>query len=119
MDLIGYPSFLDWVVWWLSKACNCLLLIYSSKYLYLERISHSIISQIVGYSLTSFIAGFASARLYRQMNGQHWVRNTLICIFIYTLPVFLIWVCIHTIALFYDSTIALPFSWSVVLFALW
>lgn len=87
---------------------------------YQKRATASFLSTaIVGYSLTSFIAGFASARLYRQMNGQHWVRNTLICIFIYTLPVFLIWVCIHTIALFYDSTIALPFSWSVVLFALW
>ncbi|GJQ15625.1 hypothetical protein GpartN1_g7416.t1 [Galdieria partita] len=71
------------------------------------------------YSLTSFIAGFGSARLYRQMNGQRWVRNTLLCIFIYTLPVLMIWSCINTVALFYDSTIALPFSLGLVLFALW
>eukprot|EP00871_Galdieria_phlegrea_P002918 jgi/Galph1/3627/GphlegSOOS_G2303.1 len=76
-------------------------------------------SMVITYFMTSPISGFASGRLYRQMNGVHWVRNALICIFVYTLPVFLVWSVLNTFALFYDSTMALPFYVGFSLFILW
>lgn len=71
------------------------------------------------YALTSGIAGFVSAKNYRQMNGEKWVWNINLTACLYTVPFFLTWSIINSVAWAYGSTQALPFTTIVVLGLVW
>lgn len=71
------------------------------------------------FALTSCVSGYTSARLYRQMNGDHWVWNVNLTACLYTAPFFLIWSVINSVAWYYGSTQALPATTILVLLLIW
>uniref|UniRef100_A0A7S4G828 Transmembrane 9 superfamily member n=1 Tax=Eutreptiella gymnastica TaxID=73025 RepID=A0A7S4G828_9EUGL len=74
---------------------------------------------IVVYSLTAVAAGYSSAAFYRKIEGTNWVRNVLTTVTLFALPAFLVWSVLNTVAIFYSSTVALPFGTIIALFALY
>eukprot|EP01083_Nonionella_stella_P095805 269085_1 len=80
----------------------------------------SIISSIIFvYCFTSGIAGHCSATLYREFGGRKWatLATTTACLF--TLPFFVIFLCVNGIAWHYKSSAALPFIYIAAIFSLW
>lgn len=71
------------------------------------------------YALTSCIAGYVSARAYKQMNGDSWVWNVNLTACIYTVPFFCTWAFINSVAWAYGSTQALPFTTVIILALIW
>lgn len=71
------------------------------------------------YAATAGIAGFTSGYLYKQMGGNAWVRNALATIVVFCGPVACVWMYLHSVALMYNSTRALPFWTIAVIFLLW
>lgn len=74
---------------------------------------------IVLYALTSFIGGYTSVRLYRQMNGKNWVRCTLITAGLFPVPVASVFMWVNSIAIAHNSTSALPFTALLTVLALY
>ncbi|CAM9230737.1 unnamed protein product [Phaeothamnion confervicola] len=74
---------------------------------------------IVLYVLTSFVGGFLSARLYRQLGGKHWVRNVVTTALVFPGPLFCIFSCVNSIAWYCGSTAALPVFTAAVVFLMW
>lgn len=71
------------------------------------------------YALTSGVSGYISAKTFRQMNGDNWVWNVNLTACIYTVPFFLVWSFINSVAWAYGSTQALPFTTIIVLGLTW
>jgi len=65
---------------------------------------------VVLYCLTSFVAGFSSIRLYRQMNGKNWVRCIVLTAGLFPAPTVAIFMWVNSVALAHGSTSALPFT---------
>merc|ERR1719223_1937536 len=74
---------------------------------------------VVLYCLTSFVAGFSSIRLYRQMNGKNWVRCLLLTAGLFPVPTVAIFMWVNSVALAHRSTSALPFTAILTVFALY
>ncbi|RLN47770.1 hypothetical protein BBJ29_006068 [Phytophthora kernoviae] len=73
---------------------------------------------IVLYALTAGIGGFHSARLYRQLGGQRWVWNILICVLVIPGPLVVIFSFLNSVAIWNDSSAALPFGTIMIVLAL-
>lgn len=71
------------------------------------------------YALTSCVAGYVSARTYKQMNGEKWVWNVNLTACLYTVPFFLTWSILNSVAWIYGSTQALPATTVIVLGLVW
>ena len=65
---------------------------------------------VVLYCLTSFVAGYTSVRLYRQMNEKNWVRCVLLTAGLFPTPVVGVFIWVNSIAVAHGSTSALPFT---------
>merc|ERR1712157_318691 len=65
---------------------------------------------VVLYCLTSFVAGYSSIRLYRQMNGKNWVRCIVLTAGLFPAPTVAIFMWVNSVALAHGSTSALPFT---------
>lgn len=74
---------------------------------------------IVLYALTSFIGGFISARLYRQLQGANWVWNTVLTAIIFPGPLSMIFMWVNTVAWSRGSTAALPWHTVMIIAALY
>ncbi|KAL0423324.1 UNVERIFIED_CONTAM: Transmembrane 9 superfamily member 2 [Sesamum radiatum] len=74
---------------------------------------------VVIYSLTSGIAGYASAAFYCQLEGTNWVKNLLLTGSLFCGPLFLAFCFLNTVAIAYHATAALPFGTIVVIFLIW
>eukprot|EP00245_Coleochaete_scutata_P002916 TRINITY_DN14158_c0_g1_i1.p1 TRINITY_DN14158_c0_g1~~TRINITY_DN14158_c0_g1_i1.p1 ORF type:complete len:653 (-),score=99.92 TRINITY_DN14158_c0_g1_i1:950-2722(-) len=74
---------------------------------------------VVIYALTSGIAGYTSASYFKQLEGENWVRNVLLTGCLFCGPLFLTFTFLNTVAIFYNSTAALPFGTIVVIFLIW
>ncbi len=73
---------------------------------------------VVLYCLTSFVAGFSSVKLYRQMNGKLWVRCILLTALLFPVPVVSVFLWVNSVALAHGSTSALPFTAILTVLAL-
>ena len=71
------------------------------------------------YAFTSGIAGFVSARVYKQMNGDKWVWNVNLTVCLFTMPFFVVWSVVNSVAWYYGSTQALPFTTIIILLLVW
>lgn len=60
------------------------------------------------YVLTSFITGYISARLYRQMGGKNWTWNIITAALVFPGPLALVWSFLNSVAWSNASTAALP-----------
>eukprot|EP00537_Pseudo-nitzschia_pungens_P004756 CAMPEP_0172376938 /NCGR_PEP_ID=MMETSP1060-20121228/68644_1 /TAXON_ID=37318 /ORGANISM="Pseudo-nitzschia pungens, Strain cf. cingulata" /LENGTH=627 /DNA_ID=CAMNT_0013104603 /DNA_START=45 /DNA_END=1928 /DNA_ORIENTATION=+ len=65
---------------------------------------------VILYCLTSFVAGYSSIRLYRQMNGKNWVRCIVLTAGLFPAPTVSIFMWVNSVALVHGSTSALPFT---------
>ena len=50
------------------------------------------------YALTSCVSGYVSAKHYKQMNGERWVWNINLTASLYTIPFFITWSIINSLA---------------------
>lgn len=73
---------------------------------------------VVLYCLTSFIAGYSSIRLYRQMNGKNWVRCIIITAGLFPVPTTFVFMWVNSVAMAHGSTSALPFTAILTVMAL-
>jgi transmembrane 9 superfamily protein 1 len=71
------------------------------------------------YALTAAIAGYASATLFRKMQGKNWVRNVVQTSILLALPFFGIFFFENSVAWYYDVTTALPFPTIVLMVTIW
>merc|ERR1712194_988987 len=68
------------------------------------------------YVLASLAGGYVSGLWYQRLHGDHWSLNTFLTALIFAGPVFCVWSIANTIAIFYNSTAAIPFvdTWPCV-----
>lgn len=76
-------------------------------------------SALCCYAATAWIAGFSSGYLYKQMGGGAWVRNALATVLVFCGPAAVIWLCLNSVALLYNSTRALPIWTIAAIIGLW
>lgn len=74
---------------------------------------------VVMYAFTSVIAGFVSARVFRQLDGTNWIANVNLTTGLFAVPMFIVWALNNTVSWIYDSTQALPYTTVLVLGLLW
>jgi len=74
---------------------------------------------VVLYCMTSFVAGFSSIRLYRQMNGKNWVQCIVITAGLFPAPIVATFMWVNSVALAHGSTSALPFTTILTVTALY
>ncbi|KAF1332018.1 Endomembrane protein 70-like protein, partial [Globisporangium splendens] len=73
---------------------------------------------IVLYALTASVGGYHSASLYRQLGGQRWVWNILLSVFIIPGPLLVIFSFLNSVAIWNDSSAALPFGTIMIVLAI-
>ena len=73
---------------------------------------------VVLYCLTSFVGGFTSVRMFRQMGGKDWVRCIMLTVSLFPVPVVSVFLWVNTIALAHGSTSALPVTAVLTVFFL-
>lgn len=73
---------------------------------------------VVSYAVTSGLGGYVSARLYRQLGGKNWVWNIVLCAFVVPGPLLLVFAFLNTVAIWNDSSAALPFGTIMILLGL-
>lgn len=71
------------------------------------------------YAVTCGIAGFVSARMYRQLGGKTWVRSVNLTSCLFSVPLFVVWSVQNSVAWAYNSTQALPFMTVLLLAVVW
>lgn len=74
---------------------------------------------ICSYALTAWIAGYTSGYAYKQMGGHRWIRNALATVVVFCGPVGAVMTYLHTVALAYQSTRAVPLWTIASIAALW
>ncbi|XP_065652076.1 transmembrane 9 superfamily member 1 isoform X2 [Hydra vulgaris] len=71
------------------------------------------------YALTCFISGYVSNSMYKQINGNNWAWNLILTASLFGVPFFAIWSIVNSIAWYYQSTQALPFTTVLLLVLIW
>ncbi|XP_065062619.1 transmembrane 9 superfamily member 1-like [Rhopilema esculentum] len=71
------------------------------------------------YALTCFVSGFVSNSFYKQIAGDKWAWNLVLTASLFSVPFFLIWSVINSVAWYNQSTQALPFTTIVLLLLIW
>merc|ERR550532_544413 len=71
------------------------------------------------YAVTSCIAGYVSANMYKKMGCDQWVWNINLTSALFALPFFLVWSFVNTVAWAYGSTQALPWGTVMLLGLMW
>ncbi|RHZ14459.1 hypothetical protein DYB37_009255, partial [Aphanomyces astaci] len=72
----------------------------------------------VAYPLTASIGGYRSASLYKQLGGQNWVWNIVACGLVIPGPLLGVFAFLNTVAIWNDSSAALPFGTIMILICL-
>lgn len=72
------------------------------------------------YAFTSFVGGFVSCRLFKQMGeGFRWVRCVHLTSCLFAVPFFVLWGFQNAVAWIYQSTHGLPFVTIIMMMAVW
>ncbi|XP_077990163.1 transmembrane 9 superfamily member 1-like [Glandiceps talaboti] len=74
---------------------------------------------ILLYALTCFVSGYVSANFYRRIGGENWVWNIVLTSCLFSVPFFVIWSVINSVAWYHQSTQALPFTTVLLLMIIW
>ena len=72
---------------------------------------------VVLYAATAFIAGFVSTRLYIQLGGTRWASNSVLTACLFSVPFFITFTVVNSVAWAYGSSSALPFATIVLIIA--
>ncbi|EQC28954.1 hypothetical protein SDRG_13291 [Saprolegnia diclina VS20] len=73
---------------------------------------------VVAYALTAGVGGYRSASLYKQLGGQRWVWNLVVSGLVVPGPLIAIFAFLNTVAIWNDSSAALPFGTIMILLCL-
>ncbi|XP_071854416.1 transmembrane 9 superfamily member 1-like [Apostichopus japonicus] len=71
------------------------------------------------YALTSCIAGYVSSNFYKQLGGEKWVWNIVLTSCMFSVPFFVVWSFVNSVAWYQGSTQALPFTTILLLMLVW
>ena len=71
------------------------------------------------YAFTCCIAGYISANLFKKIGGQNWVWNIILTTSFFSVPFFLVWSFVNTVAWIHQSTQALPFTTIILIMCMW
>jgi len=93
--------------------CACLAEIVSTT-----RRGSLLTTMLVLYCLTSFVGGYVSASLYKQMGGTKWVNNVLLTSVLFPAPLLVIFGWANSVAIAHGSTTALPFGTILIILSL-
>ena len=74
---------------------------------------------VVLYAATAFIAGFVSTRLYLQMGGTRWATNSVLTACLFSVPFFVTFCVVNSVAWAYGSSSALPVATILLIIALY
>jgi len=74
---------------------------------------------IVGYSLASFAAGYASASYYKRNSGKEWKEVMIMTATLLPGAFFAMSILINTVGYFYEATPSLSFSSMMIMLAIW
>ncbi|CAI2176596.1 7818_t:CDS:2 [Funneliformis geosporum] len=77
--------------------------------LYAERAT-ILTASIFFYTLTSVVAGYTSASTYYVYGGRHWIKNVLVTASLWPGLLSVITIIINSIAIYYSSSRAIPFT---------
>ena len=77
------------------------------------------VSAVMFYAMTSVINGYISTRLYLQMQGDKWALQSLLTCGLFTIPCFLTFCFVNSIAWYYGSSSALPAASAAFLICMW
>jgi len=78
-----------------------------------------LVSAIVLYALTSFVAGGISSYWLKKMEGTNWVWNVVLTASVFALPFLLMAFFVNTVAVTYHVTKALPFTTILTVLFIW
>lgn len=71
------------------------------------------------YASTCCIAGYVSSRVFRALDGNRWAWNIVLTSSLFSAPFFLVWSIVNSVAWYYQSTQALPFTTIFLLMLVW
>lgn len=74
---------------------------------------------VIGYLVTTILAGYVSGNLYTRLDGRLWVRAMLLSACLFPASVFAVVSVLNFVAVIYGSLAALPFGLIVLLLFLW
>jgi len=74
---------------------------------------------VVLYALTACIAGYVATSQYLSLGGTKWASNAVLTACVFAVPFFFVFSIVNSIAWFYGSSTALPFSTIVIIMLLW
>lgn len=74
---------------------------------------------ILLYAFTSCISGFVSCNFFVKLGGHNWVWNIILTSCLFSVPFFVMWSFVNTVALAYSSTQALPFTTILLILFIW
>ncbi|CAJ0845060.1 10467_t:CDS:10 [Entrophospora sp. SA101] len=86
--------------------------------LYTERAT-IMTASIFFYTLTSAVAGYTSASIYHLYGGRNWIKNVMLTATLWPGTVTIITGLINSIAVYYSSSRAIPFTIMLAMFAIW
>eukprot|EP01147_Barroeca_monosierra_P004575 gene4574-6771_t len=99
---------------------TALLLVMATLGMFNVRRHHAMSSAgIALFVLTGAISGFISTRLFVQMEGQGWAWNIVLTASLFSLPFFVTWSFINSVAWASGSTQALPATTIIILMLIW
>ena len=71
------------------------------------------------FGFLAVVSGFVSNSFYKQIAGDKWAWNLVLTASLFSVPFFLIWSVINSVAWYYQSTQALPFTTIILLMLIW
>jgi hypothetical protein len=74
---------------------------------------------VVAYALTAGVAGYVSTSLYVQLGGEKWATSAVVTASVFSLPFFVNFCVVNTLAIAYGSSSALPFGTILIMFFVW
>jgi len=74
---------------------------------------------IMLYAVTCGIAGYVSNRLYKSLDGINWVWNIVLTSCIFSVPAFIVWSVVNSVAWYTKSTQAMPFGTIILCLLIW
>ena len=78
------------------------------SYQYSMRTAYS--TMIFLYLITTGASGFVSTSIYKKLGGKSVIANEIFTLVLFIIPLCAIWMVLNTIAIFYQSTAAMPFK---------
>ncbi|KAK2560122.1 Transmembrane 9 superfamily member 1 [Acropora cervicornis] len=124
-DVFRFPPYKSWLCAILGAGCQFLTLCFGIIFMALlglfnvHRHGSMNTAAVLLYALTCCISGYVSANFYKKIGGTNWVWNVVLTTSIFSVPFFVIWSIINSIAWYYQSTQALPYTTIILLMLIW